>query len=275
MAVNASAPRAVITGAGSGLGQALALRLARAGWRVAVTDIDRDRAEASLSRVREAGGDGLAEACDVRREADFGRLAERLREAWGGVDWLVNNAGVASGGTVAETPLEDWQWMLDINLMGVVRGCRALLPLLAAESGAHVINVASFAGFAGVPGMAAYNVAKAGVIALSETLRAELAGRGIGVTVACPSFFATNLLESFRSPQAGQRGLMAHLMERSPITADDIASDIVQAARRGQFLVISHPRARAALRLKCRDPEAYFRQTVRSTRRFVRPPEKQ
>lgn len=259
--------RAVITGAGSGLGRALALRLAADGWRVAVTDVDEDRARDTLEAVRAVGGDGLAQRCDVCQAEDFQRLVERVEAEWGGVDWLVNNAGVASGGTVADTPLADWQWMLDINLMGVVRGCHELLPLLG--RGGRVINVASFAGFAGVPGMAAYNVAKAGVIALSETLRAELDDRGIGVTVVCPSFFATDLLQSFRSPRPGQRALMARLMEKSPITAETIADDIVAAARGGEFLVIPHPRARAALELKRRDPEAFFRETLQSTRFFL------
>lgn len=269
MTANLGTKRAVITGAGSGLGRALALRLARQGWRVAVTDIDSARVERTLAEVRDAGSNGLALACDVRSEDDFARVAERLRNEWDGVDWVVNNAGVASGGTVADAPLEDWRWMLDINLLGVVRGCRALLPLLAPDSGAHVVNVASFAGFAGVPGMAAYNTAKAGVIALSETLRAELVEQGIGVTVVCPSFFATDLLQSFRSPQPEQRALMQHLMRKSSLTAEDIADDIVRAVGEGRFLVISHPRARAALRLKHRDPEAYFSQTVRSTRSFL------
>ncbi len=264
---NGQRNRAVITGAGSGLGRALALRLAADGWRVAATDVDAERAQQTAEAVTAAGGEGLGMACDVRRAADFERVAERLRSVWGGLDWVVNNAGVASGGTVADTPLGDWEWMLDINLMGAVRGCHVLLSLL--QGGGRVINVASFAGFAGVPGMAAYNVAKAGVIALSETLRAELADVGIGVTVVCPSFFATNLLQSFRSPRPGQRGLMEHLMEKSDVTAESIADDIVRAAQGDEFLVISHARAREALALKRRDPEAFFRETLASTRAFV------
>lgn len=271
MAADLGVKRAAITGSGSGLGRALALRLAREGWRIGVTDIDEARASRTLAEVRDAGGDGLALACDVRSEDDFARVAARLRDEWGGVDWVVNNAGVFSGGTVAETSLDDWQWMLDINLLGVVRGCRALMPLLATNAGGQVINIASFAGFAGVPGMAAYNVAKAGVIALSETLRAELVARGIGVTVVCPSFFATDLLKSFRSPQPEQRDVIEHLMLKSSVTAEDIANDIFHAVGEDRFLVISHARARAALRLKRRDPEAYFRQTVRSTQRILNP----
>src|SRR4051812_38229602 len=125
MSVRLENKRIVVTGAASGLGRAIALRFAREKWRVAVADVQVERAEETLADVRAAGGDGFVERCDVRDDADWDRLRERTRSEWGGTDVIVNNAGVGAAGTLVATPVDDWQWMLDINLMGVVRGCRA------------------------------------------------------------------------------------------------------------------------------------------------------
>jgi len=265
-----AARRIAITGAGSGLGRELALHYARAGWRVAVTDIDRGRVDAVVAEVERAGGGGFGTLVDTRKPADFDALIDRLRESWAGVDVFVNNAGVSGGGAVADTPLDDWHWMLDINLMGMVRGCRAAVPLLR-ESRGHIVNVASFAAIASAPGMAAYNVAKAGVFSLSESLRAEEHDNGVGVTVACPAFFATNLMESFRSPSPEQKALVEKLMRNAEVTAADVAADIARAVDTGRFLVIPHRQARWQWRLKRLAPERFFRALLRTTRAFMRP----
>ncbi|MGH8455266.1 MAG: SDR family oxidoreductase [Nevskiales bacterium] len=255
--------RAVITGAGSGLGRALALRFARAKWKIAVADINLAGAEETLAQVIAAGGSGFAQRCDVRSESDFTLLAERLKSEWGGVDVVVNNAGVAAAGGVAETSLADWAWMLDINLMGVVRGCHAFVPMLKAQNRGHVVNVAAFAAFASMPGMASYNVAKAGVLSLSETLRGELHGHGVGVTVACPAFFKTNLLDSFRSPDPAQKKLPALMMKASRVTADEVADAIYRAVRDNTFLVLSDTPSRNLYRAKRLSPELAFRWMMR------------
>lgn len=260
--------RVAITGAGSGLGRELALRYARAGWRVAVTDIQTGRARRVAGEVNDAGGQAIAQTLDTRREADFEQLYDRIADSWGGLDVFVNNAGVAGSGTVAETTPEDWDWMMDINLMGMVRGCRSALPMLRASQG-HLINIASFAAIANAPGMAAYNVAKAGVLSLSETLRAEEYDNGVGVTVACPAFFATNLLETFRSQSPRQKNTVQKLMDRSGVTAAQVADDIFTAAADGEFLVISHRNARWQYRLKRISPDSFFKAVLKSTRSFV------
>lgn len=144
----AAAQRVVITGAGSGLGRAIALAFAAQSARIAVTDRDLDGAADTLKAVEAAGGSGFVQSLDVTREADFAVLAERLALDWGGLDVLVNNAGVATAGTVAESDLAQWQWVLDINLLGCVRGVRALAPLMTAQQSGHIVNVASFAGIA-------------------------------------------------------------------------------------------------------------------------------
>lgn len=259
--------RIAITGAGSGLGRELALRYARDGWRVTVSDIDLARAESVAAEVRTAGGEAFGACVDTRSEADLTALCRQLEEHWGGVDVFVNNAGVAGAGTVADTDPDDWRWMIDTNLMGVVNGTRAAMPLLRASQG-HLVNIASFAAIASAPGMAAYNVTKAGVVSLSESVRGEELDNGVGVTVACPAFFATNLLESFRGDDK-QRGTVNKLMTRAEVSAADVADDIFRAVAANRFLVISHKTSRRQHWLKRLAPERFFRAVHKATRGFV------
>jgi NAD(P)-dependent dehydrogenase (short-subunit alcohol dehydrogenase family) len=261
--------RVVITGAGSGLGRALSLRFAREGWRIALADINLERAEETLQQVRAAGGEGLVQRCDVRSADDFGALADRVKKEWGGTDVMVNNAGIAAAGTVCETPLADWEAVIDINLLGVVRGCRAFVPMLLAQRSGHVINIASFAALASAPGMVSYNVAKAGVFSLSESLRAEVFDEGVDVTVACPAFFQTNLLDSFRGPDPAARAFVAHVMKRATVTADHVADDIFEAMMNGRFLVISHADSRWQYRIKRAAPELFYREVRRMMKKMV------
>lgn len=255
--------RAVVTGGGSGLGRALCLEFARRGAAVAVADIQPERARETLELVLDApqadASRSFTVTCDVGKEEGFLELAELVAERWSGLDILVNNAGIAAVGTVDETSETDWNHMLNINLMGVVRGCRTFVPMLKAQQSGHIANVASFAGLACGPGMASYNVAKAGVIALSETLRGELASSGITVSVACPSFFVSNLLElSDAPPQVKDR--VEHVMRSSPVQAQHVAEDMIDAIVKGRFMVITHRKARRAHLLKRLMPERFFRE---------------
>jgi NAD(P)-dependent dehydrogenase (short-subunit alcohol dehydrogenase family) len=254
--------RVLITGAASGLGRALALQYAAQKFRVAIVDIDPAGAAETLAQVERAGGSGFSETLDVRSEADFERVRERLERDWGGLDILINNAGVASMGDTLAAPLDEWQWMLDINLLGVVRGVRALGPMLKRQRAGHIVNIASFAGLAGAPGMASYGVAKAGVVALSEQLRAELYPHGVGVSVVCPSFFTTNLMSSVRGATDAGKALVARWMQASPVDAADIAALIARAVESREFLLIPHPKARWQFRLKRIWPERYFHKMV-------------
>jgi NAD(P)-dependent dehydrogenase (short-subunit alcohol dehydrogenase family) len=252
--------RVVITGAASGLGRALALRFARDGWHVAIADLNEERMQETLEFVQKAGGSGLTQRCDVIRAADFTALADRLSQEWGGVDVVINNAGIATGGSVADSRYEDWERALDINLMGVVRGCKTFVPMLLAQKAGHVVNIASFAGIASPPNMASYNVSKAGVISLSESLRAETIDEGVDVSVACPSFFRTNLTESFQNPDdAWMKKFTDTVMARSKVTADDVADDIFRAVHEGRFMVITHDDSRMQWRVKRATPELFYK----------------
>ena len=269
--------RIFITGAGSGLGKALALRFAREGWRVAATDLKLDTVEQTLREVQAAGGSGLAMVCDVTSEESFAAVAARLQQEWGGVDVLVNNAGVATKGTVEEAPIEQWQWVLNINLLGCVRGSRAVIPLMTAQRSGHIVNIASFAGIANPPAMASYNAAKAAVISLSESLRHEVEDDGIGVSVACPTFFKTNLIASSRQAPGGKddtaapqmEKIVQRLMEKSSFTAETEAELIFQAVRERRFLVLAQADDRRQVLIKRLSPEMYHRMVQKATAKFM------
>lgn len=249
----------VITGAGSGFGEALAYRFSAAGYRVAVTDLHGDRCERVLREVVARGGEGFALAMDVTEEAAWNRLSERVMAEWGGLGVLVNNAGVAAAGRLEDTPLEDWRWILDTDLFSVVLGCHRFLPLLRSQGFGHVVNVASFAGMTPVPEVAAYATAKAAVVALSEQLLVDLHGSGVGVSVVCPAYVQTRLLETFRSGDDRHRKMAERWMAGSPVTAERVAQDVFDAVRKDRFLVLTHRETRWLWRLRRWFPNRYQR----------------
>lgn len=249
------APRAVVTGAGSGLGRAFCLELAGRGARVIASDIDEAAARATAESC--PGGRARALRCDVSKLEDVEALAAATDEALGGVDLVINNAGVAASGRVGEVPIADWRWLLDIDLWGVIHGCHVFAPRLRRQRHGHLLNVASLAGLVHLPSLAPYNVAKAGVVALSETLRGELAGEGVGVTVLCPSFFPTRIAASAHAAPEVKR-LGAKVLARSGMTAEEVARAALDGAARGDFLVIPTADARWAWRLKRLAPRRFL-----------------
>jgi NADP-dependent 3-hydroxy acid dehydrogenase YdfG len=253
--------RVVITGAGSGFGRALAFCFAEAGWRVACADIRLDRAQDTVRLMRDFGVGAMALKVDVGNDASVEAMHDEILAAWDGVDCVVNNAGVACAGSIAETSLEDWRWTLNIDLMGVVRGCRAFLPVLLEQGHGHIVNVASFAGIANAPRMGAYSAAKAGVISLSETLRAELAGTPVKVSVVCPAFFKTNLMDSARAPDDA-KAMANKLMAAATQSADDVAAIVFREIQRGSFLILPTHGERGRWRVKRFAPEMFFRKLV-------------
>lgn len=265
-------PTVLITGAGSGLGKAMARTFAVAGFRVAVCDIDAARAAGVQEPLEAISPGGFWQGMDVRETADWDAVYQRVLTEWGGLNVLVNNAGVAAAGNCEDTSVEDWRWVIDVDLMGVVLGCHRFLPLLretarAGSGNCHLINVSSFAGLAAMPGMCAYGTAKAAVVALSEQLRAELHDSGIGVSVVCPAFVRTRLLETFRCQDDTQRARVEGWMERSTVDSEEVARKTMDAMSKGRFLVLTHPLTRRAWTLKRLLPEIYFRRVVRGARR--------
>ncbi|WP_404368982.1 SDR family oxidoreductase [Marinobacter sp.] len=249
--------RVFITGGASGLGRAIALRYARDGARVCIGDISPEKGAEVEHEINALGGEGYYVNCDVRRLTDLEKIRDELESKWSGVDVVVNNAGVASAGAIEDSTMADWDWILDINVLGVVRGCKAFTPLFKKQGAGAFVNVASMAGLMLAPLMSSYNVSKAGVIALSETLHQELRDFGIHTSCVCPAFFQTNLTASMRSDIAGIQQNVGKLMKRSNITADDVAEDIHRAVQEGEFWVLPHVKERRMWILKRHAPWAF------------------
>ncbi len=269
--MNLEGARAVITGAGSGLGRALCLELARYKARVLVSDRDVSSAEETARKVEQAGGKALVQACDVTKAEQVEALAEAAFSRFGGVDLLVNNAGVGCGGEVGALPLEEWKRVLDVNLWGVIHGCHTFVPRLRKQGSGHILNIASAAGLMTVGNMAPYNVSKAGVVSLSETLYLELKAAGIGVTVACPTFFRTNIAAAaapYSDPKLTQT---AHkLVDEARVEADTVARGCLRAVARGAPYALPIADGRWAWRLKRLSPNGFLYATHLLLKRFMK-----
>jgi NAD(P)-dependent dehydrogenase (short-subunit alcohol dehydrogenase family) len=255
---------AVITGAGSGIGAAFALELARRGGRVVCSDIDEHAARTTADAIASDGGNATSLRCDVSRIEDVESLAEQA-QAWfeGPPTLVINNAGVGAGGLpIGEASLEDWSWVLDINLWGPIHGCHVFAPILKQAAGGSrgggIINVASAAAFGAAPGMAAYNVSKAGVLSLSETLAAELSGTGVNVTVLCPTFVKTNIVDSGRIT-AKSTQLADRLMRWTGFSPERVARTCLDTLDRGGLYCMPQPDARIGWGIKRFTPTAYTR----------------
>ena len=185
---------ALVTGGGSGIGRALALGLAREKARVVVADVDEGDAAETVRQMATLGAEGLAIRTDVSDRSQVAVLADRVFDRYGATHLLCNNAGVVVHGGLEAATWEDWQWVVGVNLWGVVHGLLAFLPrMIAAGEGGHVVNTASMAGLIASQGLGVYNTTKYAVVGLSETLAKDLRPHGIGVTVICPMGVATRI----------------------------------------------------------------------------------
>ena len=263
-----SRTRAVVTGGGSGLGAALCTALAARGAKVIAADIVEESAQAVAARC---GAGVHALRCDVTSLADVEALAAAADRLIGGVDLVVNNAGVAVAGKVGVVPIEDWRFAIDVNLWGVIHGCHVFAPRLEQQRRGHIVNVASAAGLLSPPRMAPYNTTKAAVIALSETMHADLAPAGVGVTVLCPTFFKTNLLKTARtSNDPAMRETARKLVEESKVSAESIAAATIAGIEAGELIVAPQADGRWMWRLKRLAPMSFLRLTPRVAERIMR-----
>jgi NAD(P)-dependent dehydrogenase (short-subunit alcohol dehydrogenase family) len=244
--------RVLVTGAASGLGEALTRAFRERGDDVLATDVVR----------------GAELRLDITSDDDWSAALAWVEEHWGGLDVLVNNAGVAGGGRIDVAELDEWRWIIEVNLLGAVRGCRTFTPLFKRQRSGRIVNVASLAGLVHPAGMASYNVVKAGVVALTETLGHELAAYGVTAHVVCPSYFRTNLLSSLRGADQALGAVMTHLVETSPFTADQIADAVLAGIDAGDEVILPDPMARAAYDQKLHDRAAYDAQLRRQAARL-------
>jgi NAD(P)-dependent dehydrogenase (short-subunit alcohol dehydrogenase family) len=258
---------AVITGAGSGIGAAFAAELANRGGRVVCSDIDETAARATADAIIADGGQATSLRCDVSHIDDVQLLAKDAQDWFGGPPTLViNNAGVGAGGLpIGDASLDDWKWVLDINLWGPIHGSHVFAPILREAGYGGIINVASAAAFAAAPGMAAYNVSKAGVLSLSETLAAELSGSGVNVTVLCPTFVRTNIVESGRISDKSTQ-MADRLMRWTGFSPQRVARMCLDTLDRGGLYCMPQPDARIAWGIKRFTPTVYTRAVGLTTR---------
>ena len=250
--------KVVITGAASGLGRELSLALARKGCRIGIVDINLEGAEETLRMVESAGGSGEVYELDVRVVKDWEAMADHFFSSWGGVDVLVNNAGVVSLGHVGDIPIEDWEWIFSINFWGMLYGCHTFIPRMKEQGGGHIVNVASAGGLISLPELGPYNTTKAAVVSLSETLRSELASSKIGVTVVCPVFFKTNLLDDMRCTDEFQFEFSHATFEHARMAADEVAQAVVRAVERRQLYVVPQVPGKLFWLIKRMNPGLFY-----------------
>jgi NAD(P)-dependent dehydrogenase (short-subunit alcohol dehydrogenase family) len=254
--------RVLITGANSGFGKAMAMHFGRNGWRVAVTGRRPDAVNAAAADVREAGAAEVLEIIiDVSKAADFETAARLVEEQWGGLDILVNNAGILDSAKLHEITLEQWHSIVDINFWGVVNGCHAFVPMLIRQQGGYVLNMASSAGLFALPEMAHYSVPKAAVIALSETMKAELARYGIGVTVSCPAAFKSDLLN--KDGVDVNRSVTLRSLDKDQQTgrhtSETVAAHAIRNMERNHLYDIAHDSMEILWFIKRLMPETIYR----------------
>jgi NAD(P)-dependent dehydrogenase (short-subunit alcohol dehydrogenase family) len=260
---------AVITGAGSGFGREFARIGARLGMRLALADVQADALAATVDELRGQGATVFGERTDVSKAEDVERLGARTVDAYGGAHLVFNNAGVAVGGLAWENSVRDWEWVLGVNLWGVIHGVRVFVPiLLAQDEPTHIVNTSSVAGLVNPQMMAAYNVSKHGVVSLSETLYHDLrlVGSRVGVSVLCPAFVPTGINQSERNrpaemaneapPTASQAALKSQLdkaVSSGRISAAQVAETTFEAVREDRFYVVTHERMMPSIELRLQD----------------------
>jgi NADP-dependent 3-hydroxy acid dehydrogenase YdfG len=266
---------AVVTGAGSGIGRATAVAFASHGATVVVADLDGPRAADVAAAIEAEGGHALAHEVDVGDRPQVQELSEAAIGMFGGVDVVVNNAGVALGGRLEDATLPDWDWVMGANLLGVVHGMQVFLPHLIERRAGHVVNVASLAGLVPVAGCTVYTATKHAVVGLSMAARIEMREYNVGVTCVCPGLIRTNILATSRFHARAEdritQEFLAGFMERHGLPPERVAKAVLRGVRLNKGLLVVSVPARLmwwVYRLSPRLTETLLRGAIRC---FVRP----
>jgi NAD(P)-dependent dehydrogenase (short-subunit alcohol dehydrogenase family) len=236
---------ALITGAGSGIGRATALKFAELGAKLIICDLNRATLEETKLLLGDKSEIATLEIVDVSNWQAMQQLADRVHDKHDALDILVNNAGVASAGRFLDTPIEDWQWLIGINLMGVVYGCKAFGQKMADRGSGHIVNISSAAGFYAAPEMSAYSATKHAVMGLSESLRIELAEHHIGVSAICPGVINTNIVKTMRAhgEMSDAQDKVVELYRRRNYGPEHVADAIISAIVHNRAVVPVSPEA--------------------------------
>ena len=258
---------AAVTGAASGLGRSMALAFAAEGMDVALADVDEMNLSAVADEVQEKGVRAITLKVDVSQAAQVEAFRDQTIARLGAAHLVCNNAGVSPLGAAWESSAADWEWILGVNLWGVIHGVRAFTPALIAQKEGHIVNTASVAGLISPPGMAAYNVTKHAVVALSETLYHDLRERKskVGVSVLCPAYVPTGIADSERSrpkhlaaseksvETQAKEAMMRKAVKSGKISADQVAQAVVKAVKADRFYILTHERIKPAIRARMED----------------------
>ena len=264
---------AVLTGAGSGFGLECARIGARLGMNLVLVDVQQDALDAAAAEMRAAGAEVLAQRVDVSSAEQMEQLGAAVLERFGAPHLVFNNAGVGAGGLVWENSVKDWEWVLGVNLMGVVHGVRVFTPMMLAAAKkdpawrGHIVNTASMAGLLAPPNMGIYNVSKHAVVSLSETLYQDLSlvTDQVSASVLCPYFVATGINDSHRNrpgelasgkPTKSQligQAMIGKAVSSGKVTAAEVAQKVFDAVAAGQFYIYSHPKAIGAVQTRLED----------------------
>lgn len=231
--------RAFITGAGGGLGLALSTALAKEGWTIGMTDINQQALESAAKVIAGAGGKAFTYKFDVSKKEEYKTAFDDFIKNAGGIDLLINNAGVGDGGLIGEYALEHWDWITGINQMAVIYGTHFATPIMKKQGSGHIISIASAAGFAAMPNMGMYNVTKAAVISLMESLYAEVKAFNIDTSVVCPTFFRSNIMQHHKGDEKSA-AIGQTIIQRAKYSPDDIAHFILTEAGKKTFYIL-HP----------------------------------
>jgi NAD(P)-dependent dehydrogenase (short-subunit alcohol dehydrogenase family) len=259
---------AVVTGAASGIGRALAEKSAHLGMKVVLADVEANALKQTEEELKARGADVLIVQTDVSKAKDVEALAEKAFDIYGAVHLLFNNAGVGGGTTVWESSLADWQWVLGVNLWGVIYGVHYFVPrMLAQGSEGHIVNTASSAGLIASSGLGIYKVSKHGIVTLSETLALELGQRGanIKVSVLCPEWVNTRIMDSERNRPAELQNApeqqvspeteaaiqaVRQVVQNTGIPASQVADTVFDAIREERFYILTHPSTKFGVQLR-------------------------
>jgi NAD(P)-dependent dehydrogenase (short-subunit alcohol dehydrogenase family) len=259
---------AVITGAASGIGRAIADRCAQERMKVVLADVEVGALAKAEASMKAAGATVLAVRTDVSQAKDVEALAQRTLDSFGAVHLLCNNAGVGTEAPIWESTIAEWEWVMGVNLWGVIHGVRVFVPLmLAQDTECHVVNTASMAGLISGPGLGVYKVTKHAVVTLSETLHHELAERGvkIRVSVLCPGVVRTQIMESERNrpgrppatqpldPASRTRWEFLRQLVQAGMPPAQVADAVFKALRKDQFYILTHPEGKEYVRTRMED----------------------
>ena len=259
---------AVVTGAASGLGRAMAERFAHEGMKVVLADVEADALANTQASMKASGATVLAVPTDVAQARDVEALAQKSLEAFGAIHLLCNNAGVAPSAAIWENTIEEWEWVIGVNLWGTIHGLRVFVPImLEQDTECHIVNTASVAGLISGPGLGAYKVTKHAVVTLSETLCHELAERRakVNVSVLCPGVVNTRIMESARNrprhfpttepldPTSAARWESLRQLVSEGTPPGQVADVVFGAIRKNQFYILTHPEGNESIRTRMED----------------------